>query len=235
MSLLEQFKNNTQDLVDDGTELDMSTASTGGGERYVLPEGSAIGRLVSYIEVGKKPMEYQGQAKPPALHVRLGFALYGEGYQRDDGKPRIIRSFAMNLSNNEKAKTFKLFKRMNYKGIHKNFAQMLGETFIVPIKHKAGAKGAVYANIDFEQIAPGIEPISRRPYEIPTTPDEMYQLFLWNNPTLEQWNSIHIEGDNNFLQEECLSAVDFPNSKLDQLLNGSMPSMAVQTDDDVPF
>lgn len=204
------------------TDMDMSVAAKG-GEKYLLPEGVALGRLIEYIEFGKQPQEYKGEKKDPCMEIQLGFALYGEGYQKDDGKPRMISTYRMKLSNNEKAKSFKLFGRMNAKRTAKNFAQLLGEPFLVPVVHQSNAKGT-YARIDLDNIGYAIDPIKRTVYDVPMPPEEMYRVFLWNHPSKEMWDSIYIE-KNNFLQETCLSATDFPNSPLERMLKGSMPSL----------
>ena len=129
LSAVKQYANETT------TDMDMSVASKG-GEKYLLPEGVALARLVEYIEFGKQPQEYKGEKKDPCMEIQLGFALYGEGYQKEDGKPRMISTYRMKLSNNEKAKSFKLFSRMNAKRTAKNFAQLLGEPFHVIFMNK---------------------------------------------------------------------------------------------------
>lgn len=213
-------------------DLDMSTASKG-GEKYLLPEGTALARLVEYIEFGKQPQEYKGEKKDPAMEVQLGFALYGKGYQKEDGSPRMISTYRMKLSNNEKSKTFKLFNRMNAKRTAKNFAQLLGQPFLVPIIHVNNSKGT-YARIDLDNIGYAIDPINRTEYPVPMPAEDIYRVFLWNHPTKEMWDSIFIE-KNNFLQETCLSATDFPNSKLEQLLKGSVPSLEAKPTPEAPM
>lgn len=234
--MLESIKNLVNNAVAEGTEMDMSQASAG-GERYLLPEGNALARMVEYIEVGKQPQNFQGQEKAPAMEIRIGFALYGEGYQKEDGSPRMISSYSMKLSNNEKSKTFKMFNKMNAKKTAKSFAQLLGEPFIVPVKHRSNGK-QTYATIDTDNIMPAIDPVSRRPYDVPQPDDKYYRVFLWNHPTKETWDSLYIEGKN-FIQEQCLSATDFQGSKLDQMLNGKMPSLTAGSDynddEEVPF
>lgn len=233
--LLENLKQQADAIAQ--TDTDMGTASKG-GEKYTLPEGVALARMVEYIEFGKHAEEYKGEVKPPAMQIRIGFALYGEGYEREDGTPRTISTYTMKLSNNEKSKSFKLFQRMNAKKCYKNFAQMLGEPFLVPIIHRTNGKGT-WANIDVDNIRYAVDPVTRKPYNIPMPDDKFYRVFLWNNPSKEQWDSIHIDS-NNFLQEMCLKATNFEGSPLDKMLNGSMPELTVQTEptenyDDVPF
>ena len=215
-----------QDVAESG--IDMNEASKGGGGGRLLPEGYAFGRLVEYIEFGNQPQEYQGQAKDPAMEFTLGFALTGQGYQNDDGTPYVVRTYNTALSRNEKARAFKLFKALNWKGTAKSFAQLLGETFLVKIKQvpKSKTDPKIVSRIDLDGFLPPLDPVTRQPYPIADAPDEMYRLFLWSRPTKEAWDSLYIEGEyegksKNRIQEQILAALDFQGSPLQQLLMAS--------------
>lgn len=213
----------------------MTEAQKGGGGGRLLPEGYAFGQLVEYVEFGSQPQEYQGVAKDPAPTMQLGFALSGEGYSNEDGTPYLTRTYTMAMSRNDKAKAFLLFKSLNWKATATHFAQLLGQKFLVKIVHTkpdaaAQAKGAKpRSTIDLKGFLPPLDPVTRQPYAIPEAPDSMYKLFLWEHPSLEGWNALHIDGEfeakdgkparsKNFVQEEILGAVDFPGSPLEQLL-----------------
>ena len=212
-----------QDVAESG--IDLNEAVKGGGGGRLLPEGYAFGRLVEYIEFGNQPQEFQGQTKTPALEFTLGFALTGEGYQNDDGTPYVVRTYNTALSRNEKARAFKLFKALNWKGTAKSFAQLLGETFLVKIKQvpKSKTDPKIVSRIDLDGFLPPLDPVTRQPYPIPEAPDDMYRLFLWSRPTKEAWDSLYIEGEydgksKNRIQEQILAALDFQGSPLQQLL-----------------
>jgi len=212
-----------QDVAESG--IDLNEAVKGGGGGRLLPEGYAFGRLVEYIEFGNQPQEFQGQAKDPALEFTLGFALTGQGYQNDDGTPYIVRTYNTALSRNEKARAFKLFKALNWKGTAKSFAQLLGETFLVKIKQvpKSKTDPKIVSRIDLDGFLPPLDPVTRQPYPIAEAPDDMYRLFLWSRPTKEAWDSLYIEGvyegkSKNRIQEQILAALDFQGSPLQQLL-----------------
>lgn len=212
-----------QDVAESG--IDLNEAVKGGGGGRLLPEGYAFGRLVEYIEFGNQPQEFQGQAKDPALEFTLGFALTGQGYQNDDGTPYIVRTYNTALSRNEKARAFKLFKALNWKGTAKSFAQLLGETFLVKIKQvpKSKTDPKIVSRIDLDGFLPPLDPVTRQPYPIAEAPDDMYRLFLWSRPTKEAWDSLYIEGEyegksKNRIQEQILAALDFQGSPLQQLL-----------------
>ena len=226
----------------------------------LIPEGYAFARLVEYIELGKHAGEYDKKPIPPALMFRLGFALFPsgedeEGYSYEDGSPRIIRTFDINLSLTEKSKAFKLFKKMNFKGVYKHFAQMIGEPFLLNVIHvdkKSG--GGKSARIDLEGFLPPIDVVTRKPHQIPKAPDDCYRMFLWDRPTKEDWDSLFVEGkwDNgdskNYVQEKILEATDFEGSPLHQLLEGSnkkkvhksvtettVPDLPGDLEDDIPY
>ncbi|QHJ75324.1 hypothetical protein SnaR1_gp23 [Sphaerotilus phage vB_SnaP-R1] len=215
-----------QDVAESG--IDLNEAVKGGGGGRLLPEGYAFGRLVEYIEFGNQPQEFQGQAKDPALEFTLGFALWGQGYQNDDGTPYTVRTYNTALSRNEKARAFKLFKLLNWKGTAKSFAQLLGEPFLVKIKHvpKSKTDPKIVSRIDLDGFLPPLDPVTRQPYPIPEAADELYRLFLWSRPTKEAWDSLYIEGEyegksKNRIQEQILAALDFQGSPLQQLLMAS--------------
>jgi len=208
---------------------DMNEAQAGGGNYgRRLPEGWSVARLVQYIEKGKHITVHQGKAKDPALQFELGFALYSPGYVNEDGTPYIINTFDMTKSRNEKAKAFKWFKAMNYKGLAKNFAGLIGDghVFLVEIKDyvsKTAAPGTEPKSI-VADVRPGIDLINKTEYVCPAVRTEDLFLFSWAMPTLEGWDALFIEGTNdqgkskNWVQEKIAGATDFRGSALEGLL-----------------
>ncbi len=229
---------------------DMNEAVVGGGGGRLLPEGYAFGRLVEYIEYGQQPQEFNGKPKEPALEFSIGFALWGEvpdpanpgqtlKYHNDDGTPYIIRTYNKALSRNEKAGAFLLFKAMNWRGTAKGFAQMIGEAFLIKIKHvpKSKTDPKIVSRIDEKAFLPPLDPVTRQPYNIPAAPDSAYRMFLWGKPTKAGWDSLYVEGQyeakdgkpaasKNRIQETILKALDFQGSPLQQLLGGA-PALAL--------
>jgi len=229
MSKLEQLLSQANAAAE--TAVDMNEAQKGGGR--LLPAGYAFGRVVEYIELGMQPQEYNGKAKDPALEVQLAFALYGEGYQNEDGTPYVIRPYSFAISRNEKAKAFKLFKSLNWQGTAKHFAQFLGQAFLVKIEHVKNKENKVSHKVDLDGFLPPLDPVTKQPYPIPAARDEDLKLFLWDHPTKEAWDSLYIEGtwddgkSKNRTQETILAAMDFAGSPLEQVLKGALPSLAV--------
>lgn len=226
---MSQFLQQAQALIEEASQYkdNMNEAQKGGGGRF-LPEGYAIGRLCEYIEFGNQPQEYEGKAKEPAAEFRLGFALVGKGYENDDGTPYVVRTFNIAESRNDKAKAFKLFKKLNWDGTKKNFAQLLGQHFLVKIVHvenKTTKKKS--SRIDLDGFLPPMDQLSKSPYPVPELPEELWKLFLWDRPTMAGWDSLKIEGEKddggskNYIQEQILAALNFDGSPLQQLLLGA--------------
>ncbi len=207
------------------------TEAVAGGSARLLPEGYAFARLVEYVEFGNQPQEFQGKAKEPALEVQLGFALWGQGYQNDDGTPYVIRPYSFGISRNEKAKAFKTFAVLNWTGTATHYAQLLGQAFLVKIVHIT-KDGKTSSRVDLAGTLPPLGPVTKQPYAIPDAPDDLYKLFLWEHPTIEAWDSLFIDGtweakdgkpaqSKNRVQETILSALDYDGSPLDILLKTS--------------
>lgn len=233
-------------LANDAAEtysVNMAKVSKGGGARRLFKPGYAYARLCRYVEFGKQPQEYGSKAKDPALEFRLGFAIWGDVdpanpgqpenlFHNEDGTPNFMGTWDMALGNNEKSKAKRIFDKLNYKGGARHFAQLLGEGFLIPVQlvdvpAKNGKPASQRNELDLLNALAPFDVVSRQPYPIPAAPDDAYQLFLWNKPTKEGWDALHIDGQRddgtskNFLQDKILGAVDFMGSPLETLLRGA--------------
>lgn len=205
--------------------VDMNEATAGGGGKEI-PAGRYFGRIVEYIDCGNQPQSFQGKKKEPAPEFRLGIAVWGEGISEPDGTPYIDRPFKMAVKRNEKAKTYLAFKALNYKNDPKitHFAQFLGEAFIFTYEDAVTKQGKPYTRINLEKTLPARDVMSGQPYQVPEVADALYNLFLWDFPSLEAWDKLFIEGTNdegkskNWLQETILGATNFSGSPLHQLM-----------------
>ena len=226
------------DIDDDMTEV---VAGGGGGRK--LPVGKTLARFVSYIEYGKQPQKFQGQVKDPALEFRLGFALYSPNYCNPDGTPYVLETFNISRSRNEKATAFLLFKMMNYKGTAKNFAQLIGDAYILDIvdyiPKSAPAGTAPKSIINTKLVMAPLDPISNAAYPVPEADPAMLHLFSWAAPSLSGWDKLFIDGQNdkgeskNWIQGTIVAATDFPGSPLESLLLANqrpIPVARVQKD-----
>ena len=219
----------------------------GGGGDYTPPaEGIARARLVGYVETGVHEKGV-GAGKPPVQkpQVKLIFELSGPNHQPkvlDDGTKLPHRiTVDENYSLNEKANFYKLFRRMNWKGTATHMSQLLGEAFLVTIKHKVTGesdKKRTYANIRDDagytvQPPRYVDPLSNQTVEVPVDPPiSALRLFVWNAPTellKPMWDSLFIDGEypakgdrparsKNVLQEEIKAALNFKQSPIWEVL-----------------
>lgn len=219
--------NNIAALVNETVEtqgVDHSVTQQGGGnfEDVLLPKGTYYGRMVEYIELGKKIPMNAGKptGKPAVLNVRTGFIIY-----TPDGGIKRINPFPMAVSSFEKAKFKQLFDKMNVDGTMKHLAQALGKPMAFEVEQHTTKAGKTLNVIEFSgtRPLPKFDPNTGAPIVLPELDEQFLRLFLWNNPTKETWESLYIE-KNNFIQEDILAAVDFEGSALQQLLMGGVPS-----------
>ena len=223
MSTLAELQALANEAAEIGVDL---TVAVSGGTARLLPAGYAFGRLVEVVELGNQPQEFQGKAKDPAREVELAFALYGDGYQNDDGTPYIARMYPMAISPNEKSRSFKMFKLLNWDGLAKNFGQMLGKAWLVKIVHtdKSKTDKTQVSRIDPAGFLPPFDPVTKQAYAIPQPDEGLYRLFMWDKPTKAGWDALYREGkwddgkSKNKTQETMLAALDFHGSALQLLL-----------------
>ena len=213
-------------------EVDMTQESTGGG---LMPEGYAMARMVTYIEMGKQPQEYQGKAKPAADEFRVGFKLFGGPDNCYDG--RFISTFDLSLSNGTKAGAKRLFDRLNWDNSIVHVAQALGKAYLVHvIVAKSKTTGKDSNRIDIDGLLPPIDPVSKGAYPVPEVKEEDLTYFFFEHPTKETWDSLFIDGtwddgkSKNSIQEKILTAINFAGSPLEQLISGVVlpPTESVQ-------
>lgn len=224
-------------------------ARTGTGPK--LPEeGKTWARLVGYIELGTHPQEYQGSATDPAMEVQLVFECLSKNNIDEievDGKKkkvgRVLRPFPMKMSMHVKSAFYKLFKKMDYDRGLEHMYHMINDVFRIEIEHAESKAGKKYAKM-VEISSPLVEQTDEdgdvightdMSEKVPPATRSL-QAFLIENPTFEQWESLHIEGtytkktkdesgneieeevSKNFIQEKIMSALDWEGSAMQTLL-----------------
>lgn len=229
-------------------QTNMNEAQAGGGDGPRLADaGLTRLRFISYIELGTHESEIKGEKKRKKK-VLLQFELSGPKHPvltTEDGRavPFIIK-VEENLSLNEKANFYKLFRRMNHTGQYTHIAEMLGNEFLGTVVHAAGKganEGKTYANLRDD----GGHTI-RPPYlDDPETGESKkievqaaltpIRCFLWDYADKEQWDSIFIDGvweprtdaagkvtsegrSKNVYQNTIKAALDFAGSPISDLL-----------------
>lgn len=243
---------NAIDNVNVDTLNDM-TAVKSGGSRGLLPAGTALVRLCSYIEFGSAVQSFGGKPKPAAPIFQLGFMIVGGVGRKEDGTPEkyvleegnfpMITTFDTALSLYDKSKAVKYFNALSRVGNRcTHFIQKVAEqnlyALTIGTKIATGGKnaGKLVQDIDFSNLQVALDQETGLPRQAPALKEEHIQVFLWNQPTKEMWDSIYIEGEweekkdesgkvlyaarsKNFLQEKCLQALDFEGSPLQTLLS----------------
>lgn len=235
------------------------TDTGGGGGDYSPPaEGMVRLRLVGYVELGKHESVWQGQKKT-AAYVRLYFEASGPKHmpkEVDGNKYPHIIVVDEKLSFNDKANWPKLFAKLNYAKDATHPVALLGRPYIATIRHKKWARAgedkanpASWTGVDVSlraedgayTIRPpqlvqiddtGEEFIKQVPVAAAITP---IKAFLWDNPDIDQWQSIFIEGEyperkdkdgkvikeassKNVIQAKIMKAVNYPGSAINHLL-----------------
>lgn len=242
------------------------TIDTGGGfERIVTPKGTYPSRLVGYVEVGlRKGGSYQGKDKPDYQQAWLFFELLGKKLAREIGEGDEKRTIypvhleRIAIKNGDRANFTKLLKKMDYGRGNTHMGLMLGEGFRVGIVHKVDAKDdkKIWANIKNDEgylvSGPFVEVVDDETGESTTkkvrVPEQTVaeRALLWDDPTMDQWESIFIDGSytkkaddgteeevsKNYIQEACLSAEDFEGSPLQALLASQEMTLPDTIDDD---
>lgn len=236
----------------------MNEAQGGGDFERVLPVAGLVRlRLVSYIELGKHAGEYQGKPKI-SEKVMLTFELSGPKHPpreiEVDGVKKLIPmtiTVNENISLNEKANFFRLFKRLNHTGEYTHFAQLLGKGFLGTIVHAADKKDPkiIYANLRDDSgytIRPAYhEDLEGNSVKVEVdAPLSPLRCFLWNFASKDMWDSLFIDGrwedkkddkgevikegaSKNYIQNRIKAATNFAGSPIAEILfsGGDAPDL----------
>lgn len=246
---------------------------SGGG--YVPPApGPGLARLVGYIETGAVTEVIEGKTK--LLHkVHLLFELVGQRHPpkvMEDGTrvPSLLK-ISLNLSTNKKATFRKLLAQMD------PLAEVAHASELVLNPDKSGFRVTVYHSTfknqqgnevtyatlkdpvtkTFSIFAPrvavtdpetGEETGEFRAVAVPP-PISSPKLFIWEIADREQWDSLHIAGEDfeeraddgtvlstrsrNVWQDMIRKAENFKGSPIQAILEGGAD--LVDMDDDIPF
>lgn len=197
------------------TQTDMTVAVKGGGKARLLPAGHTLAHIVGLVQFGNQPQSYDGQPKNPAPELTLQFALYDEGYCNEDGTPYVVELWPFAESQNEKANSFKMFKQLNWDSTSTTWLDLIGKPIMVQIEQYKGGKDKKEAKsgIKKDGFLPPLDLRTKKPYECPALDEELLVCFLWNYPTLENWDALR-----DFHKEKCLDALNFVGSDLEAML-----------------
>lgn len=218
--------------------------------REVLPEGTAIVQLTTYVEVGIQDSgEYQGKQRPPSPKVFIGVHIIG-GVGKDqngvrkaycaNGEPIPLVSFyPIELSLGQKSKYYNTFKAFNYAGTARHFVELLGTIALLKISI-VKKDDKFYNNYDLRTVTEPVKDVTEGTLHIAgkngvlDTPEDDYKCFVWSMPDKTQWDSIEIAGtyeytdakgttvtkSRNIYQDTIMQAHNFMDSPIEALLTG---------------
>lgn len=232
-ALLNAISTHSEQLAD-------QTKTVTGGDYKPPAEGRARARLVGYIELGVQPHKNKNivKMKPTAT---LLFELSGKNHAPREGEggklyPHII-PVKLPYSLNSKANFKKVFNIMNRKDA-KNFAQLVGEPYLVTIKHDVVGEGdnkRTYVSIRNDAGAYTISPPvfvdedeNVRAIEV-AAPISPLRVFVWDlaaDPAVAKlmWDSLFIDGQTdqgksrNVYQDLIRAAENFEGSPIHNYL-----------------
>lgn len=183
---------------------DHATASSG-GDYAPHEKGRPNLRFVGYYELGLHE-ETHGKAKGKVQpKVSLVFELSGPKWQPrevDGVKVPLTMKLDLNLSTNEKAWFYKIFKAMNaaHGNKYKYMPEMLGLEFRGEIEHSEpkGDNKRVYANLKYDSISKAQKYDDDKGEYVAVTVDpplSPLKGFIWDDACPEMWDDIFIPGE----------------------------------------
>lgn len=224
----------------------------------VCTEGKHKARLIGYVELGLQPQsEYEGKAKPPATEIRLTFEVFGKAneteYTDEATGRKGVRGALLQVYATEKLNNRATFKKLLDKLREGNpdtthISQLLGAPFYLQVKHYKNKQGVMKPTLknggDFGILPPLVEEqdedaniIGMKDVSASFPPASYpYRLFLFDAPSIGQWQSIAIEGtrkktvvnadgtqseveeSRNFLQDQVRAAVNWEGSAMQAIL-----------------
>jgi len=232
------------------------TKTTEGGGGYEPPAAGPCNlRFVGYFEIGEQERKFQQQTKV-VKQVQLVFELSGKNYPPKDGVP-VRMTITETDSHNIKANIVKLFNKMNYEGGATHFAELLGNAYRGRVFHREyevnGTK-RIHAGLRGDDgyviTPPVVEVVDEETGDVTVKPIKVApaltepKIFLWDNPDMEQWASIYIDGEypaqkddsgkvirparsKNVIQERIMSALNWQGSPMQLLLaDGALGDVA---------
>lgn len=210
------------------TGADLTKPTQGGGEDFAPPAAGACRlRFVGYVEIGNHESSYKGVKKQKPRCILI-FELSGPKHQpvEADGKkvPHLIM-IRETVGTNEKSNYIKLFKLMNTTGTATNFIELLGQAYRGTVVHepkdaKNPKPNEVYARLrndaGYTILPPTYEdPETGEPRTVAVAePISPLRALLWDLADLEQWDSLRLPGDNQWIQETIRKALNFKGSAI---------------------
>lgn len=198
-------------------------------EYKLAKAGQHVAVLNRYIIAGVHRIKgYQGAPDKDVEQLILNWEVTDDWIDEEKTQPFWFRTFGVGNMNNydtEKSKKTSTFSKMfaDYDYNKKNAKDYLGKACILMVKHNEGKgkhAGRVFANFDGVSMYPDIlPPLEYKPVQEPL-------FFDFYKPTQEGWDALKP-----FEQEYIKQAIDYPSSKLAEMLGDSYGD----GDDDIDF
>ena len=202
-----------------------------------LEPGSYPARVARVYGLGTHPQIYQGEAKPSKFLLTVVYELVDAFMTDEDGneledKPRwVMEKFPLNPLDSVKSKSTIRYLAIDPQAkLEGDWSKVIGMPVSVTIVNNAGKDGRIFDNVGGTT--------AMRPRDAAKLPDLVNEGFFFDpsEPNIEYFNKIP-----KFVQDDIRSAIDFPGSKLEALLNGGVvppkraPEPEPEVDDpDVP-
>mgnify|MGYP001165963461 FL=1 len=238
--MLDKF---TQDVAKELeiSQFDGNEEASGGGnfERVIFETGTYPAYINMYIDLGKQMVGgYKGAKKYLADTCVIGVAAFDYDNPNEDGTPRVAfidtgTAFPLQVSLGAKANFKKIFTALNHDNDpeKKHILHFAGNTqsYLVRIEKRESKRnaGSYYNTVDLTTAVPSMvgQRGSMTREVLPEIDERDVAVFLWNNPTMEQWDSIRRGAEDvspndptNFIQHKILQAANFEGSALDHML-----------------
>jgi len=189
------------------TGKDFTKTTDGSGDGYQPPPAGPCNlRFVGYFEIGEHERQFKGETKR-VKQIQLVFELSGKNYPPKDGVP-VRMTVTEADSQHVKANIVKLFNKMNYEGKAKHFAELIGNAYRGRVYHReyeVNGQKRVHAGLrnddGYSITPPVVEVLDDATGDVVVKPIKVAEpltelkLFLWDNPDMEQWTSIYIDGE----------------------------------------
>lgn len=220
------FAKLAQQAAEKGKDL---TKPTAGGSDIAPPAaGNCRLRFVGYVELGNHITTYNGQSKDKPRCLMI-FEVSGPRHPAPtdkDGKPMPhLVTIRETVGFNEKNNYIKLFNMMNEGYGKSNFVGLLGNAYRGVIYHepkdaKNPNPNEVYVRLrndagysilsttytDEETGEPKVVQVAQ-----PSTP---IRCLLWDFADVEQWDTLRVPGENQWIQETIRKAANFKGSPI---------------------
>lgn len=194
-----------------------------------LDSGSYPARVVQMVILGVQASRpYKGEEKPPRLTIRITYEMLDEFMKDEEGndlddKPRwLSEEFPFMSLKADLAKSTKRYFALDPDDkADGDWSKLIGAPCVVTIVQEADKRPGI--DRIYEKVA---NVSAMRPKEAAKAPELKNPPLVWDfyNPDLDVFKNFP-----DWVQEKIKSAVDYPGSKLEQLLESNTKQVQVET------